>query len=305
MTLTVLLIASCSLALLVARWLYLERRFARPAVPGRDIVRVVGRLQATGQVEVIGEGTPPFDLILTGPVEFEADGKPLRVLTDDAVLDAGFGPSRGLDLPPGRLLTIDGEWVTVPRDGLYREAGREVALDALRVVLGARPGLLCRALPVLLAGAAAVASLGLVDPLPSHMRASADALQCSEGAQRVSMTYSGNRGWVHACTLPDETLHGPWTSYYGGGLPWRRAVYRDGQLHGTEREWFPSGRPKLRTDYRRGRRHGLLQVWHPSGQLQLEGRYRDGRRQGEPRRPTIRTAAGLRDKIECGEAWKE
>lgn len=283
MVLIILMLASSALALLVARWLYLGRRFARPEVPGGDLVRVVGRLRTPGAVEVAGEAAPPFELLLSGPIEVETRDGPVRVLTQNAVLDTGWWARRGQDLRPGQQLTVDGAWTTVPRDGLYREAGRQAALDAVRVVAGARPGLLRMALPVLLVGAAAVASLGLVDPLPSRMRASAEALRCPAGARRVSVTYTGDRGWAHACTRPDGTLHGPWASYYRDGRPWRGAVYHHGKLHGTEREWFPTGTPRTRTDYRHSRRHGVTRVWRQDGRLKVERRYRNGRRRGELR----------------------
>ncbi len=281
MGLTILILAGGALVLSVARWLYLERRFARPEVPGRKAVRLVGSLSGEGIVERTDEGAPPFDLRLAGPVVVEIHGRPVRVLTGDAVLDMGWGPRRGADLPRGRLLTIDGGWTTIPRDGLYREAGRVHVLDAVRVVTGTRPGLLRAGLPVLLATAAVVLSLSQVETLPAPMRATADALRCPAGTRRVTMNYTGDRGWVHACTRPDQTLHGPWLSYHASGAPWRRATYRHGELHGTEMEWLSSGLPGRRTDYRSGQRHGVVQVWHPDGVLHISGRYHDGRRHGQ------------------------
>lgn len=287
MALTILMLASFVLMLSVARWLYLERRFARPDVPGREVVRVVGRLRGPGAVGVTSDGAPPFDLTLAGPVELEdVCGRRLMVLTDDAVLDMGWSPSRGVDLREGRLLTVDGEWTTVARDGLYREAGRAEALDAVRVVTGARPRPLRLALPVVLAVGATVTGLGLLDTLPSHMQATAATIQCLEGARRVSVTYTGDRGWAHSCVLPDGTLHGPWASYHRDGSPRRSADYLHGQLHGTERVWFFTGTLSQRTNYRRGKRHGLMKAWHPNGMLYTEGSYENGRRHGERRRLT-------------------
>ncbi len=273
-----LILAGSALTLLVARWLHVARRFSRPQVPGGGLVRVVGRLRRRGAVS--REGAGPFDLVLQGPVELDERGRRVKVLTDDAVLDAGWGTGRAADLRPGQPLTVHGRWITVDRDGLYREAGREAVLDAVRVVVGQRPGLARTGLPVMLAAAAAVMGLGLVNPLPAHMQASAGRLACPEGAHRQTMAYTRNRGWVHQCVLPDGTLHGPLATYFSGGSPRARAVYWRGQLHGTERLWFASGRLRKETEYWRGKRHGAMSAWYDSGQQKVRGRFVHGRRHG-------------------------
>lgn len=275
--------ATISLALLVARQLYLMRRFARPELPGdAGLVRVVGRMEGPGAVEVhSGAGAPPFHLALAEPLKLRlADGQRVHVVTRDAVLDAWPGWGVPQALVPGRRLTVDGQWSSVARDGLYREAGREAALDAVRVVTGARPGVPGVVLPLVLAAAAVVWSLAMFDPLPTHMQATAGALRCPVGARLVTMTYSGNRGWVHACEKPDQALHGPWVSHFATGQLRRRARYQNGQLHGTELRWLSSGQLSSRTGYRQGKRHGELLVWHANGRLRLAGHYRDGRRHG-------------------------
>lgn len=275
-------IAAVLLVLLVARWLHLARRFAAPELPGARIVRVQGRLQGPHrEVPVAREGAAPFDLSLKGPVTLEVDGAEVRVLTDDAVLDAGWlGRPRGA-LSVGQRITVDGRWATAARDEcLYREAGRHEVLDAVRIVDRGCPSALRLALPVVLAAVAAGFSLTHVHQPPRPMRQTAASLRCPPDASLVNYRYLRDRGWLHTCQRRDGRLHGDWASFYRTGSPRRRTHYRHGQLHGSERQWHASGALARQEYHRLGKRHGPAQAWDESGQLRLVGSYLDGRRHG-------------------------
>ncbi len=211
------------------------------------------------------------------------DGGEREVLPRGAVLVSPWlAPHRG-ELRVGDRVIVDGLGVSAPRaENLYREAGCQLALDALVLVRASeRRAIALRAASATCLGVALLAMGGTLLPrlatlagdrgelpgpvLEAARAATAAGIVCPRGARLASATRPSELpGFIHRCRI-GEVDHGPFVERDATGLLRRAGSHQGGRREGA---W-------------------LVQLPLDDATLLLRAeRYRDGERDGAYRELT-------------------
>jgi hypothetical protein len=198
------MLASGGLAVVyfIYRLVWLERyRVPSGAGTAGDLVRLKGRVVGPGRgaVYCVGEGGEEY---LGRSFHLQLDRETCLVVPKGAVLETrayrhARGKLRGIMV--GDRVTLDGVPTTEHRgEGLYRQAGRVPAVEAIRIMGGSWPELRWLRTPMVLALLLSLLSLGKIlmasnGPDPAHQRLARAAVEHQVYPTGVTFTfYRGN-----------------------------------------------------------------------------------------------------------------
>lgn len=175
-----LLASGCvAVALFTYRFIWLERYRFPVALEG-DAVRVQGRVMGRPGRVVYCLDENGVELVARAFRVWSDEGRAVNIVPGGAVLDVRpFRHPRGMlrGVMVGDRVTVDGipGSVACP-EHLYRQAGRDSAVEAVRIVGGSWPELAWLRLPLVLACVAFLLSLGKVlhAPVPAPVEPSAE-----------------------------------------------------------------------------------------------------------------------------------